>query len=218
MTTTKISRILLVDDHPTVREGLAARIAIEPDLEVCGESAAAGEALRLAEEEDPDLAIVDISLETGSGIDLIGRFTARTPPVPVLVFSMYSEELYAERAMRAGASGYVTKSSPTSTIVEAIRKIAAGGIFLSPEFSDRLLTRALRAGSVQTSLVSELSDRELEVLNAIGHGAETREIADQLKLSISTVETYRKRIREKLELRTTTQLTRYATQWVLENG
>jgi len=153
--------------------GLTARIAIEPDLEVCVESAGAGEAFRLAEQETPDLAIVDISLEAGSDIDLISRFTARTPPILVLVFSMYTEELYAERAIRAGASGYVTKSSPTSTIVEAIRKIAAGRIFLSSEFSDRLLTRTLRGEVVQTSSVSELSDRELEVFSAIGHGAET---------------------------------------------
>lgn len=218
MTMTRISRILLVDDHPTVREGLYARIAIEPDLEVCGESADAGEALKLVEKESPNLAIVDISLAAGSGINLISRLTSRKPPVPVLVFSMYPEDLYAERAIRAGASGYVTKSSPTSTIVEAIRKIVAGGVFLSPEYSDRLLTRTLRTGSTGTSPVTELSDRELEVFNGIGSGAETREIAGQLKLSISTVETYRKRIREKLELRTATQLTRYAAQWVLENG
>lgn len=218
MTMTRISRILLVDDHPTVREGLSARIAIEPDLEVCGQSADAGEALKLVEKESPNLAIVDISLAAGSGINFVSRLTSLKPPVPVLVFSKYTEDIYAERAIRAGASGYVTKSSPTSTIVEAIRKIVAGGVFLSPEYSDRLLTRTLRTGSTGTSPVAQLSDRELEVLNAIGSGAETREIAAQLKLSISTVETYRKRIREKLELRTVTQLTRYATQWVLENG
>lgn len=213
------ARILIVDDHPTVREGLALRIGREPDLEVCGEAADMGEALRLVEETRPDVAVVDISLKSGSGIDLIKRIKDRDDHVRALVWSMHGESLYAERALRAGALGYVNKDQATSTIIEAIRRVLDGKIWLSESMSERLLQRTVGSARLNParSPIEALADRELEVFRMIGEGVKTADIADRLHLSIKTVETYRDRIRQKLDLADGTMLAHYATQWVLEN-
>jgi DNA-binding NarL/FixJ family response regulator len=218
--TTKRTRILIVDDHPAVREALALRIGRQRDLEVCGEAADMTEALRLVAETQPDVAVIDISLKIGNGIDLIKRIKDRKPHVRVLVWSMHSESLYAERALRAGALGYVNKDQATDQIVEAIRKVLAGKPYLSEAMTERMLRRAVGAGgqAVPRLPVDTLADRELEVFRLIGEGVKTAEIAERLHLSVKTVETYRDRIRQKLNLSDGTELARYATQWTLENG
>ena len=215
----KRARVLIVDDHPAVREALALRIARQRDLEVCGEAADTSEALRLVAETQPDLAVVDISLKTGNGIDLIKRIKDRDDHIRIVVWSMHSESLYAERALRAGALGYVNKDQATDTIVEAIRRVLEGKVWLSEAMAERVLHRAVGAGGKAgtRSLVETLADRELEVFRLIGQGVKTAEIAERLHLSVKTVETYRDRIRQKLELDDGTKLAHYATQWVLEN-
>jgi len=214
------ARILIVDDHPAVREALALRIGRQPDLEVCGEAADTSEALRLVADAEPDAAVVDISLKTGNGIDLIKRIKDRNDHVRILVWSMHSESLYAERALRAGALGYINKDQATGRIVEAIRRVLAGKVYLSDAMAERMLQRAIGAGrqEVTRSPVDALADRELEVFRLIGQGVKTAEIAERLHLSVKTVETYRDRIRQKLDLTDGTELAHYATQWVLENG
>lgn len=213
-------RVLIVDDHPAVREALRSRIERLPDLEVCGEAAEMGEALRLVAETKPDVAVVDISLKTGSGIDLIKRIKDRNAFVRILVWSMHSESLYAERALRAGALGYVNKDQATDKIIEAIRRVLEGKVWLSEETSERMLHRAVGAGKkgVSRSPLDALADRELEVFRLIGDGVKTAEIAERLHLSVKTVETYRDRIRRKLDLENGTELAHFATQWVLENA
>jgi DNA-binding NarL/FixJ family response regulator len=214
------ARVLIVDDHPAVREALALRIGRQPDLEVCGEAADMSEALRLITETQPDVAVVDISLKTGSGIDLIKRIKDRNDHVRLLVWSMHSESLYAERTLRAGALGYINKDQATDRIVEAIRHVLAGKVWLSEAMAERLLQRAVGEGrpEVMRSPLDALADRELEVFRLIGEGVRTTEIAERLNLSVKTVETYRDRIRQKLDLSDGTKLAHYATQWVLENG
>jgi DNA-binding NarL/FixJ family response regulator len=217
--TARRSRVLIVDDHPPVREALATRIARQPDLEVCGEAADVGEALRLLADVRPDVAVVDITLKSGDGIDLIKRIKDRDDHVRILVWSMHPESLYAERALRAGALGYVNKDQATGTIVEAIRRVRDGKVWLSEAMAERLLRRAVGGGrgGRAGSPVDALADRELEVFRLIGQGVKTAEIAERLHLSVKTVETYRDRIRQKLDLADGTRLTHYATQWVLEN-
>jgi DNA-binding NarL/FixJ family response regulator len=213
------ARVLIVDDHPPVREALAFRIGRQPDLEVCGEAADTAEALRLVAEARPDVAVVDITLKSGDGIDLIKRIRDRNDHVRVLVWSMHGESLYAERALRAGALGYVNKDQATDTIVEAIRRVLEGKVWLSEAMAERLLQRAVGPGrqDATRSPVDALADRELEVFRLIGQGVKTAEIADRIHLSVKTVETYRDRIRQKLDLADGTQLAHYATQWVLEH-
>jgi len=214
------ARVLIVDDHPAVREALALRIGRQPDLEVCGEAADTGEALRLLADARPDVAVVDITLKAGNGIDLIKRIRDRDERVRILVWSMHSEALYAERALRAGALGYVNKDQATDRIVEAIRRVLDGKVYLSEGMAERLLQRAVGAGreEVTRSPLDVLADRELEVFRLIGEGMKTAGIAERLHLSVKTVETYRDRIRQKLDLSDGTELAHYATQWVLENG
>jgi DNA-binding NarL/FixJ family response regulator len=214
------AKVLIVDDHPAVREALAFRISKLPNLEVCGEAATIAEALKLVVEKNPDIAIIDISLKTSDGIDLIKRIKARTETVRMLVWSMHSESLYAERALRAGAHGYITKEQATDRIVEAICHVLAGKVYLSPAMTEKLLQRSVGEGTelLSRSPVEALSDRELQVFRQIGQGRKTADIAGQMHLSVKTVETYRDRIREKLDLSDGTELACYATQWVLENG
>jgi DNA-binding NarL/FixJ family response regulator len=214
------TRVLIVDDHPAVREALALRIGRQPDLEVCGEAADMSEALCLIPDAEPDVAIVDISLRTGNGIDLIKRIKDRNDHIRILVWSMHSESLYAERALRAGALGYINKDQATDRIVEAIRRVLAGKVWLSETMAERLLHRAVgtvRAEAARSPL-GALADRELEVFRLIGEGVKTADIAERLHLSVKTVETYRDRIRQKLGLSDGTKLALFATQWVLENG
>lgn len=215
----KRSKILIVDDHPAVREALTLRIGRQPDLDVCGEASDMNEALRLVAETQPDLAVVDISLKGSNGIDLIKRIKDRAPDVRMLVCSMHSESLYAERALRAGAMGYINKDQATDKIIDAIRRILDGKVYLSDAMAERMLQRAVGKSQTEAarSPLDVLADRELEVFRLIGQGVKTAEIAEQLHLSVKTIETYRDRIRQKLDLSNGTELARNATQWVLEN-
>jgi len=214
------ARVLIVDDHPAVREALAMRIGRQTDLEVCGEAADMSEALRLVADTQPDVAVVDISLKTGCGIDLIKRIKHRNDTVRMLVWSTHSESLYAERALRAGALGYINKDQATDKIVEAIRRVLEGKVYLSEAMVETLLHRAVGGGrpEVTRSPLDALANRELEVFRLIGQGVKTAEIAERLHLSVKTIETYRDRIREKLDLSDGTELAHYATKWMLENG
>jgi DNA-binding NarL/FixJ family response regulator len=210
--------VLIVDDHPAVREALAVRISRSPDLEVCGEVADLGEALHLIDEARPDVAVIDISLKKGDGIELIKRIKSRGSGVRMLVWSMHSESLYAERALRAGALGYITKEEATDRIVDAIRHVLAGKVYMSPYMTQKLLGRAVGGDKSHQGqpFLAALSDRELEVFRLIGEGHKTRDIAVQLHLSVKTVETYRDRIRDKLNLTDSLEVGRLALQWVLE--
>lgn len=214
----KRAKVLIVDDHPAVREALAMRINRQPDLQVCGEATDIGEALDLVAKIPPDVAVIDISLKTGNGIDLIKRIKARNDDVRMLIWSMYSESLYANRALQAGALGYVNKDQATETIVEAIRRVLAGKIWLSEAMTESLLQRTIGKNRKTADHFppDTLSDRELEVFCLIGEGVKTAEIATRLHLSVKTVETYRDRMRLKLDLANGTELARAATQWVLE--
>jgi DNA-binding NarL/FixJ family response regulator len=217
--TRKRARVLIVDDHPAMREALASRIGRQRDLEVCGEAADMGEALRLVADTQPDVAVVDISLKSGNGLDLVKRIKDRDDHVRVLVWSMHSDSLYAERALRAGALGYINKDQATDKIVEALRQVLAGKIWLSESMAEQLLRRTVGTGreEVRRSPVDALADRELEVFWLIGEGVKTADIAERLHLSVKTVETYRDRIRQKLDLADGTMLSHFAIQWVLEN-
>jgi DNA-binding NarL/FixJ family response regulator len=214
------ARVLIVDDHPAVREALATRIGRQSDLEVCGEAADMSDALRLVADTDPDVAVVDISLKTGCGIDLIKRIKDRNDTVRMLVWSTHSESLYAERALKAGALGYINKDQATNTIVEAIRRVREGKVYLSDAMVETMLHRTVGGGrgEVTRSPLDALADRELEVFRLIGQGVKTAEIAERLHLSVKTIETYRDRIRAKLDLSDGTALAHYATNWMLENG
>ena len=216
----KRARILIVDDHPAVREALAMRIGRQPDLEVCGEAADSSEALRLVADTQPDVAVVDISLKTGCGIDLIKRIKDRNDTVRMLVWSTHSESLYAERALRAGALGYINKDQATDKIVEGIRRVLEGKVYLSDAMVQTMLHRTVGGGreEVTRSPLDALADRELEVFRLIGQGVKTAEIAERLHLSVKTIETYRDRIRGKLDLSDGTALAHYATKWMQENG
>jgi DNA-binding NarL/FixJ family response regulator len=216
----RAARILIVDDHPAVREALAIRLSREPDLEVCGEAADVTGALQVFGTTNPDVAVIDISLKGGDGIDLIKRIKARNDSARLLVWSMYGESLCAERALRAGALGYINKEQATDQIIVAIRRVLDGKVYLSDTMAEKMLHRAVGEGgdSVGRPPIDTLSDRELEVFRLIGQGQKTHDIATQLHLSAKTVETYRDRIRTKLNLTTGLELGRYALLWVLENG
>lgn len=218
--TKKRARILIVDDHPAVREALVSRIDRQPDMEVCGEAADINQALQLIADTQPEAAVVDITLKTGNGIDLIKRIKDRKHDVRTLVWSMHSESLYAERALRAGALGYINKDQATTQIIDAIRQVLAGKVYLSPQMTEKLLHRAVgsRGAALDRSRVDVLSDRELEVFRQIGQGIKTTEIAKRLHVGVGTIWTYRDRIREKLDLSDGTKLVHFATQWVLDNG
>jgi DNA-binding NarL/FixJ family response regulator len=212
-------RVLIVDDHPLVRTGLAALIAGEPDLEVCGESGSFSGALELVRETVPDLAIVDLSLAEGSGLELVRRLTAHPSRTRVLVCSMHEESLFAQRALHAGAHGYINKEEATSHVIEAIRQVLAGKVYLSGRMTERLLQSVAGSHRPQGApSLHDLSDRELEVFGLIGRGLSASRIAEQLHLSVKTVEAHRAKIKQKLNLSSGSELTRCAVQWVLEQG
>jgi DNA-binding NarL/FixJ family response regulator len=216
---TRIARILIVDDHPIVREGLTAVLSNKPGLQVCGEAATIVEALSLIDTMHPDLAIIDLSLSDGSGLDLIKRIKARNVPTKMLVLTMSDETLYTERALRAGAMGFLHKQEAREKLLEAIHQVLAGRIFVSPAINNRLLQQVMVGKQpLAQSPVTALSDRELEVFELIGQGLGSSEIAQRLHLGIKTIETHRQRIRGKLDLKNSVELIRYATQWVLEKG
>jgi DNA-binding NarL/FixJ family response regulator len=212
-------RVLIVDDHPIVREGLASLLTKQPDFEICGETDSAPAALRLVEEAHPDIVTVDISLKVGDGLDLIRRIRDRHSSIRTVVCSLFDETLYAERALHAGAMGYVNKQEATRTIVKAIRQILDGRVYLSERMSDRLAHRLVGGrDSVRKPVVELLSDRELEVFRLIGQGLTSNEIARRLHIGAKTVETHRRRIKAKLYLENTAQLARDAAHWALKSS
>jgi DNA-binding NarL/FixJ family response regulator len=214
-----ITRVLIVDDHPIVREGLASLLSKQPDFVICGEADDVPTALRLVEETNPNVVTVDISLNSGNGLDLIRRISETRREIRLVVCSLHDETLYAERALQAGALGYVNKHEATRTIVTAIRQVLDGKIYLSDRMSERLARRLIGGQCrLERMSVETLSDRELEVFQLIGGGLTTAEIAGKLHLGVKTVETHRRSIKEKLSLLNTAQLAREAAQWVLENG
>jgi DNA-binding NarL/FixJ family response regulator len=206
-------RVLLVDDHPIVRHGLMELINTTQEICVCGEASTGKEALDLLESASPDMAIVDISLEDRNGVELIRDILARRPELPCLVLSMYDETVYAIRVLRAGARGYIMKQEMPRKIIEAIRKVLDGNIYLSEKMSTRLLNRFVTTSMSEFSETPNLSPRELEVLTLIGRGQSTSEIADKLFLSVKTVAAHRERIKEKLGLENSIELLRYAMQF-----
>lgn len=211
-------KILIVDDHPSVREGLALRISLHSDLEVCGEADSEDQALALVKKAGPDLVLVDISLKSGHGIELIKRIRSLDPAIKLLVISGFQESLYAERAFRAGAVGYLNKQESNEKMIEAIRTVLAGERFLSPELSRRLINQALGTSDVTKTPIEHLTDRELEIFRMIGEGLTTSAIANQLFLSTHTIDTHREKIKRKLAVSTAAELSRAAVQWLLENG
>lgn len=212
-------RLMIVDDHPAVREGIAIRIAGVPDLELCGEAADVQTALRLYDDLLPDAVIVDLSLSDGHGLDLIKQISTRPKPARILVHSMYDEALYAERTLKAGAMGYINKKEAPARVIEAIRSILRGQVYLSPEMNQRILMRQVGQQPLGSDSPTDiLSNRELEVFRLIGEGKTTGEIANLLHLSTHTIDTHRENIKTKLGLRNAGELSRRAVQWVIENG
>ena len=212
-------RVLLVDDHPMIRSGLAQVINQQKDIMVCCEAGNANDALQRVASSHPDLAVVDISLPTKSGLELINDLQALHPKLPVLVLSMHDELVFAERVLRAGARGYVMKHSGGEVVLEAIRTVLAGQIFVSDQMS-ALVLKAFSAGTraVTRSPVDRLSDREFEVFKLMGEGCITRQIAERLHISPKTVDVYRQNLKEKLKLPTSTLLVQHAVRWVEEQN
>lgn len=209
----KRARVLLVDDHPLIRERLAEIINREADLTVCGEAEDRLSAVELALRASPDIAIVDITLKNSDGVELIKDLHDRLPSLRILVVSMHDESLYAERVIRSGAHGYITKQEATRNVLSAIRKVLNGGIYLNERVSARIIGRLATHGSTSLLPHEVLADRELQVFGMIGRGLSTREIADRLEISVKTVETYRVRIREKLQLQTASEMLQLAIAW-----
>lgn len=208
-------RILVVDDHPLTREGLAANINRQPDMEVCGEASSPGEAMSLLAKTKPDLMVTDMTMPGRSGIEFIKDVHAAAAEMPILVLSMHDEQLYAERVLRAGARGYLMKDAGAAKVVEVIRLILTGHVYVSPQMSTRLL--GSMSGPRQrdsASPITKLSDREFEVFRQLGSGKSTREVAEALHLSPKTVDVHRGHIKAKLQLKDATSLLRHAVRWV----
>ncbi len=210
-----IRRIVLVDDHPIVRQGIIMLVEPEDDLDVVGEAESAHEALEVIEETRPDIAVVDLTLKDSSGLELIKDIGVRFPKLPALVLSMRDEGFYAERCLRAGARGYVTKEEGPQKVIEGVRKVLAGQIFISDRMATKVMAKIVRgSGEGDQSPIESLSDRELEVFELIGNGHATREIASRLHISTKTVDSHREHIKEKLQLDSATDLLKHAIQWV----
>lgn len=213
------ARIVIVDDHPLVRDGLRARIESQPGWSVVGEAEGSTEALRLVRELSPDLVIVDLSLKSGNGIELLKQLSNFPQPPLMLVCSMQEENLYAQRALHAGARGYLHKQQASESLVAAIQRVLEGKIYVSDAMSDQMM--GLLIADPQKALqnpVSQLTDRELEVFQAIGQGMSIHQISELLHLSPKTIETYRDRTKRKLNVKTSAELIRYAVKWVTEHG
>lgn len=208
-------QILIVDDHPMMREGLAALIQAQSDLAVCGQAADAREAFRAVESLSPDLVLMDISLPGKSGLEAIKDILALRPGLTILVISMHDEALYAERVLRAGARGYIMKQEGGKRIMEAIRTVLENKVFVSEKMSARILQAFTgRRTEAAASEVESLTDREFEVFQLIGRGRSTKEIGDQLHISVKTVEVHRVNIKTKLKVATSSELVHYAVRWV----
>jgi DNA-binding NarL/FixJ family response regulator len=213
------ARIVLVEDHPVTRRGLAQLLSEEDDLQVCGQAGTAAEAMQAVERGKPNLVITDISLVGPSGLELIKDLAARFPKLPILVFSTLDELLYAERALHAGAKGYVMKSEPIERIFDAIHRVLQGKVYLSQRMNERAVGRLAQNGGLAAGSGTELlSDRELEVFDLIGHGRTTAQISAALRLHRSTVATHRTHIQEKLSVANLAELTRQAVEWVQRQG
>lgn len=208
------SRILIVDDHPVVRAGLAMTLNRAPDLEICGEAEGVPDALKLIPETRPDMLLIDLDLDGGNGLDLIRKARESHPKVPILMLSIHPEATYAERALRAGAQGYLMKSAPPDRLLAAIREVLGGGISVSESMKAQVLKR-MAGGKADgdREAVASLSDRELEVFREIGQGRTTRQIAEKLCLSVKTIETHITHIKRKLGLRSGTELQHRAILW-----
>jgi DNA-binding NarL/FixJ family response regulator len=207
------NRILIVDDHPMMREGLRTLISRERNLIVCGEAETAGQALEAVANLKPNLVLADITLPGRSGVELIKDIRALQQAMLILVISMHDESLYAERVLRAGARGYIMKQESGPTMMQAIRQVLAGRIYLSDKMSARIL-ESVAGKRTKASPIERLSDREWEVFQLIGRGESTVQIADELHLSTKTVEAHRARVKQKLDLRTMTELISFAARWV----
>ena len=208
-------KVLVVDDHPIVREGMALLINREPDLTVCAAAEESNAALDAIESLRPDLAIVDISLPGRDGLELLKMIRAKDPQMPVLILSMHGETTYAERALRAGANGYIMKQEATDKVLVAIRRILNREIYVSEEIGNRMLRHLVGARDNERSPMDGLSDRELEVFRRMGEGQSTRHIAEELHLSVKTIETHQARLKEKLSLHSSRELVQYAIESVL---
>ena len=217
---TKRFRVLLVDDHPIVRQGLALLIDREGDLSVCGEAEGAHSAFHAISTLRPDIVLLDISLSGPDGLDVLKEIRVKSANLPVLMLSMHDETIYAERAMRAGANGYIMKQEATEKVLVAIRRILQGGVYLSDRLTNTMLQQYVHgASSAKKSPLVSLTDRELEVFRLIGEGHGTRQIADELHLSVKTIESYQAHIKEKLSLRNARELVQHAIEWTVSlNG
>ncbi len=212
--TTKKNKVFLVDDHPIVRQGLTLLINREPDLAVCGEAEDAHTAIQSVPTVKPDILIVDISLNGPDGLDLLKDLRMRYPDLPVLILSMHDEGIYAERALRAGAQGYIMKQEAAEKVLVALRRILSKEIYVSERIANRMLQRYIGSRGVgRPASVADLTDRELEVFRLIGEGHSTRRIAEELHISVKTVESYQAHIKEKLSLRSARELVQHAIQW-----
>jgi DNA-binding NarL/FixJ family response regulator len=208
-----VKRVLVVDDHPMMRQGLAQLLDNEPDLKVCAEAESGSQAMSVLAAQKVDLILLDISLPDKNGLEIIKDVRALQPEMPILVVSMHDESLYAERVLRAGARGYIMKQEGGKKLLLAVRQVLAGQISVSEKMSARILELFSGHRPAKTSPIERLSDREFEVFQLIGQGHGTREIADHLHLSIKTVEVHRAKIKQKLELKTATELVRHAVRW-----
>jgi DNA-binding NarL/FixJ family response regulator len=210
------AKVFLVDDHPIVRQGLGLLINREPDLVVCGEAEDAPSALQRMASAQPDLMVIDISLDGPDGLELLKTIRLKEPILPVLILSMHEESTYAERTLRAGANGYIMKQEATERVLVAIRRILEGKVYLSERLTNKMLEQFVHgAGSSKNDPLMTLSDRELEVYRLIGAGHGTRQIADQLHVSVKTVESYQAHIKEKLSLRNARELVQHAIESTL---
>ena len=209
------TQVFVVDKHPAIREVLRSKIKAHPEMQMRGDSANSSDALSLIEQYTPDVVVLEISLGEADGLALIQEIRSQVPEVRILVFSKYDEDLYAERAIEAGASGYIMKTESTDEVIRAIELVSQGQVFLSRHVASRILSRLVRGGGdTETSPLEKLTDRELTVFRKIGEGNSVRQIADQLDLNRKTIETYRRRAKEKLGHETVEALLRHAVQWV----
>lgn len=211
-------RVFIVDDHPIFRQGLARLIDLEPDLEVCGEAISAAAAMDALRRTKADVVLVDISLPGADGIELVKHLAAEHPGMAILVISAHDEQVYGLRALRAGALGYLMKREGQDLLLVALRAVLAGQVWVSPAFGKQLIYKVARGADEGASPLDALSDRELEVLRLIGGGKSTQEIATALHLSVKTVETHRLHVKQKLDLKSSTELIRFATDWMRETS
>lgn len=211
--------VFFVEDHPAVVEAIKARVEETLDIEVCGTTGSTTEAFRQIETLEPDVVVVDISLEDGHGLDLIQNVQAQYPEIQMIVYSMYDETVYAERALRMGASGYLMKSEPPQELISGIRAVSEGEVYLSDQTSSRVLNKAVRGEEAEAGgPIDELTDRELAVFQMLGEGYNLEEIQDRLNIARKTVEAYRRRAKEKLGFDSVAELLEYAVQWATAPG